>query len=158
MGRAGSLFELRVSRIDGQGLFARRRISAGTRILEFAGRRITLEEAEQRRQPGRRVVLLKVARGLFIDPEQEGNEARYVNHSCEPNCEAIVEEERIFIEAIQDIPAGAELTFDYALDREGELPGNRRGHFTCRCGARTCRGSMLGPWARKKPRGGKRNR
>jgi uncharacterized protein len=158
MSGSGLLVEVDSSPIEGRGVFARRRIPAGTRIVEFTGRRITLAEAEARPPNRCRAALLKAGRGLFIDPEREGNAARYINHSCEPNCEAVLEGKRVFIEAIREIDAGAELTFDYALDRAGELPPDWRQRYACRCGARTCRGSMFGPWAEEKSGGGKRKR
>ena len=78
------------------------------------------------------------------DATRRGNSARFINHSCAPNCEAIEEEGRIFIETIKSIPAGGELTYDYNLIlEERHTPAVKRAH-ACFCGVRRCRGTLLG--------------
>ena len=89
--------------------------------------------------------LFQVTDSLYVDAEREGGDARYINHSCDPNCESDVVGTRIVIKAIKTIPAGAELTYDYALQLEDEpLPSWER-LYACRCGAASCRGTMLDP-------------
>jgi SET domain-containing protein len=138
---------VRRSEVHGKGVFAVRNIPEGTRIVEYRGERLTDEQVERRygEWDGKpeHTFLFEVSRGVCIDAARRGNAARYVNHSCEPNCEAVEEDGRIFIEAIEDIPAGAELTYDYSLE-PADVP--RRAWvraYGCRCGASACRGTMV---------------
>lgn len=141
--------ELRPSPIHGQGVFALRRIRKGTRIVEYTGERISREEADARYGgdgDDRGIVLLFVVDdNTLIDAGRGGNEARYINHSCEPNGQATIEDSRVFIEAIRDIPRGEELTIDYHLD----VPERKRAEwvrrYPCHCGAPTCRGTLVAP-------------
>jgi len=80
-----------------------------------------------------------------IDAGVDGNEARFVNHACQPNCESVIENRRVYIEAIRSIAAGEELTYDYQIQREADDPPDVDTVFACRCGAKRCRGSMLWP-------------
>lgn len=87
---------------------------------------------------------------VVLDCGVNGNIARYINHHCDPNCESVIEEDgRVFIYAIRDIEPGEELTFDYALIWTGEESQEELAIYACRCGAPTCRGTMLSPepWA-----------
>jgi SET domain-containing protein len=77
-----------------------------------------------------------------------GNDARFINHSCDPNCEAVEEDDRIFIEALRDIERGEELVYDYAYEREGRMRPEWKRLYACRCGAKKCRGMILKRGAR----------
>lgn len=140
-------FVIRRSSIHGRGAFALRRIPAGTRLIEYTGERITPEEAAQRYDDDAmehaHTFLFTVDDETVIDGARGGNEARYINHSCEPNCEAVDEDGRIFIYALRDIAPGEEITYDYHLERTGGLPRNWRTLYACHCGAPSCRGTML---------------
>jgi hypothetical protein len=142
------LFELRKSPIQGMGAFALTHIPRGTRIVEYAGERVNHAEAD-RRYDGREhegpVLLFTVDSRTVIDAGVNGNEARFVNHSCEPNCEANIEGGRVYLDALRDIAPGEELAYDYALTRDGSEDEASEEAFRCRCGAKTCRGSMLEP-------------
>lgn len=96
--------------------------------------------------------LFALDNGVLIDAGRGGNAARFINHSCEPNCEAVQEGDRIFIQAIRNIQPGVELTYDYALEREGRLPAGWRERYACRCGAPNCRGTILRPRRKKRRR------
>jgi hypothetical protein len=85
-----------------------------------------------------------------IDAGVGGNEARYINHACDPNCESATENRRVFIRAIRTIQLGEELSYDYLIQRDGDDAPNIDEVYACRCGAKSCRGSMLE--APKKPR------
>jgi SET domain-containing protein len=141
-------FEVRDSPIQGLGAFALRQIRKGTRIIEYQGERITPEEADRRYDDDQsehpHVLLFTVNKKTIIDAGIDGNEAKYINHSCEPNCQAVIEDRRVYIEASRTILPGEELTYDYQLERDGLDPESER-RYTCRCGARTCRGTMLAP-------------
>jgi SET domain-containing protein len=142
-----TLFEVRSSPIAGLGCFATRRIQRGERIIEYVGERITSDEAARRYDDDameqHHTFLFGVEGDMLIDGGVDGNEARYFNHACKPNCEAVMEDDRIFIEAIADIEAGAELVYDYALVREEPWQSHWAELYACRCGAPRCRGLIL---------------
>jgi SET domain-containing protein len=148
--RARSLpFELRRSRIQGTGAFATRLIRKGQRVIEYAGERISDEEADRRYDESRmrrhHTFLFTVDRKTVVDGASEGNEARYINHSCAPNCEAVIEDGRIWIYAVRTIRPGEELGYDYRYQRSGDEDRALEEFYRCRCGAPTCRGSILLP-------------
>jgi uncharacterized protein len=97
-----------------------------------------------------------VDRGLVIDAVVDGNDARFINHSCGPNCESVIEHRRVYIEALRDIAPGEELAYDYQIGRERGDPPNVDEIYACRCGSAECRGSMLWPPKRPKQRKAKK--
>jgi SET domain-containing protein len=140
-------FAVRRSPIQGRGAFATRPIAAGTRLIEYTGERITPAEADRRYPddaPGRHhTFLFAIDDDVVIDAAFGGNAARFINHSCDPNCDAVIDDGRIFIEAIRDIAVGEELAYDYAyVLAERHTPAAKR-RFPCDCGAATCRGTIL---------------
>jgi len=140
-------YEIRSSPIQGVGAFATRPIAAGTRLVEYTGERLTPAEADARypEVPGERhhTYLFAIDDDLVIDAAVGGNDARWINHSCDPNCDAVVEGGHIFIEAIRDIAPGEELTYDYAYQlAERHTPAAKR-RYPCHCGAASCRGTIL---------------
>jgi uncharacterized protein len=141
------LFEVRHSRIHGYGVFASRRIRKGTTVLEYLGDRVTHAQADERYadkdpQDGH-TFLFTVDAKTVIDAGVNGNEARFVNHGCHPNCETVNTNKRIFIEALRTIQPGEELAYDYQIGRDDDDPADVDTIFACRCGALSCRGSML---------------
>ncbi|HYM28355.1 MAG TPA: SET domain-containing protein-lysine N-methyltransferase, partial [Steroidobacteraceae bacterium] len=110
-----ALIRVQDSPLHGQGVFAARRIANGTRVIEYLGERVSHAEADRRYAHkgvgDNHTFLFIVNTRTVIDAGVGGNEARYINHSCAPNCEAVVEQRRIFIEAIADIEPGAELAY-----------------------------------------------
>jgi SET domain-containing protein len=149
-------YEVRRSAIHGSGVFARRKIDAGERIVEYEGERITADESAVRAERGggpvNHTFFFSLADGMVIDGGSAGNDARYINHACEPNCEAYEEDGRVFIYSLQDIEAGEELNYNYALIYEERHTAAVKKLFACRCGAPSCTGTMLAPKkrARKK--------
>ncbi len=147
----GLPFEIRPSPIQGLGAFATRSIAAGTRLIEYTGERLTPDEAEDR-YPGlpegrHHTYLFAVEddddREVVIDAAVGGNQARFINHSCAPNCDAVVEHGRIWIDTIREVAPGEELAYDYAyVLEERHTPAAKR-RFPCSCGAATCRGTIL---------------
>jgi SET domain-containing protein len=140
-------YDIRSSPIQGKGAFATRPIAAGTRLVEYTGERLTPGEADARYPdvPGERhhTYLFAIDDEIVIDAAVGGNDARWINHSCAPNCDAIVEDGRILIEAIRDIEVGEELTYDYAYQlTERHSPAAKR-RYPCHCGATSCRGTIL---------------
>ena len=130
------LFEVRPSTIHGTGVFARVAIPAETEVLEYVGERLTKEESLSRRQADN-FFIFTVTDEFDIDGSVEWNPARFINHSCAPNCEAREGDERIWIVALRDIAPGEELSFNYGYDLQDyeEHP--------CRCGAPECLGYMV---------------
>ena len=154
--KSAPLYRERRSRVHGQGVFAARRIRKGTRVVEYLGERISHKEADRRyelkEENDNHTFLFIVDRGVIIDAGVNGNEARFINHGCDPNCESVIEDRRVFIEAIRTIQPGAELCYDYQIGRDKDDPANVDEVFACRCGAESCRGTMLWPAKRPKPR------
>ena len=140
-------FDIRASPMQGLGAFAVRAIVAGARLIEYAGARLTPAEADARYPDvagERHHTFLFAIDDVVIDAAVDGNEARFINHSCDPNCDAVIEDGRIWIEAIRDIRPGEELAYDYAyILEERHTPAAKR-RFPCHCGAASCRGTILG--------------
>ena len=138
---------VRRSSIHSQGVFALRDIPPGTRILEYTGEKIGKRESERRANErlARAKVTGEAAVYIFnlnkrqdLDGSMKSNIARLLNHSCDPNCEAIQSRGRIWMTAMRDIRKGEELTFNYGFDLENwsEHP--------CRCGTDRCIGFIAG--------------
>jgi uncharacterized protein len=151
------LFEVRHSRVHGYGVFALRRIRKGTNIIEYLGERVSHGLADARyasKDPkDGHTFLFTVDAKTVIDAGVNGNEARFVNHGCDPNCQTVQTGKRIFIEAIRTIRPGEELAYDYRIQRDADDPADIDIVFRCLCGAQICRGSMLEarPKKRAKP-------
>ena len=143
------LFEVRDSGIHGRGAFALCRIRKGTTIIEYTGERISSTEGDRRyRMNGERhhhTFLFSVNDEICIDARRRGNAARFINHSCNPNCQAVDDDGRIFIEAIGTIEPGTELTYDYNMFGVTPRTRNEKSLYACYCGAPDCRGTMLRP-------------
>jgi hypothetical protein len=139
--------EVRPSAIAGFGAFSTRHIQKSSRIIEYVGERITPAEADSRYSDGPSahplVLLFTVDSLTVIDAGVNGNDARYINHSCEPNCEAVTERRHIWIYALRDIEPGEELTYDYSLTGDDDLE-TRASQYGCHCGTSSCRGTMYG--------------
>ena len=147
-------YEVRRSDIHGNGVFARRKIDAGERIVEYEGERITADEsairAEKSGGPVNHTFFFSLADGNVIDGGSGGNDSRYINHACEPNCEAYEEDGRVFVYSLQEIEKGEELNYNYALIYEERHTAAVKKLFECRCGAPSCTGTMLAPKKRVK--------
>jgi len=147
------MMRLRRSRVHGRGAFAVRSIRKGTRIIEYLGDRISHRQAdvryEHKSERDNHTFLFIVDRGVVIDGGVSGNDARFINHCCDPNCESVIDDRRVFIEAVRTIKPGEELTYDYQIGRDRSDPPDVDEIYACRCGAKACRGSMLWPPKRK---------
>lgn len=133
--------------MQGLGVFALSRIPSGERLIEYAGEHLTPAQAEARYPdvPGERhhTFLFAIDDIVVIDAAVDGNDARWINHSCDPNCDAVIEDGRIWIETIKDIRKGEELAYDYAMVLEERHTPAAKRRFPCHCGAKRCRGTML---------------
>lgn len=120
----------------GKGLFAVDAIKKDEQIGEYTGERISKEDADGRQ--GDLVWFFMVDEETYIDAEHDACLVKYVNHSCDPNCESDVVDGRVFYTALRDIAPGEELTVDYAL----EVDEGDDDPYECHCGASNCRGTM----------------
>ena len=139
-------FEVRPSPIQGFGAFATRAIPAGTRLIEYAGERLTPEQADARYPDSddrHHTFLFAIDDDIVVDAAVDGNDARFLNHSCDPNCDVVIDDQRLWIETIRDVEPGEELVYDYAfILPERHTPAAKR-RYPCSCGARNCRGTIL---------------
>jgi SET domain-containing protein len=141
------LYKRKKSGIQGHGLFARQFIKKGKTIIEYTGEHITEEEASRRYDDDtmerHHTFLFSVGDDEVIDAAVGGNDARFINHSCDPNCEAVQDGNRIFIVSIRKIREGEELTYDYQLEREDVPQESWTKLYACRCGSPKFRGTLL---------------
>lgn len=142
----GQLWELRGSPIHHQGMFARKAIAAGTKVIEYLGERVPKAISNERalaweasaREKGEGMVYVFDLNDAYdLDGNVPDNPAKYINHGCEENCEAVNEDDRIFIYSLRDIEKGEELLFDYGYGLEHFLD------HPCRCGAKDCIGYIV---------------
>ncbi|MBB5014626.1 SET domain-containing protein [Rehaibacterium terrae] len=146
----------RRSPIHGNGVFAAVDLPAGTRLIEYKGRLRTHAEADElygdQAETGH-TFLFTLNDEYVIDANNDGNVARWINHGCTPNCEAVLVEhpgsdrrrDRVFIETIRDIRAGEELTYNYGIVLAERHTPRLKKLWACRCGAPGCTGTMLQP-------------
>lgn len=146
-----ALIEVLRSPIHGRGVFALRKIPKGRDIVRYRGKLVTHEEADRGGPDTGHTFLFILNEQYVIDASRGGNEARYINHSCEPNCAAYMIEspskdprkDKVVIEALRDIARGEELTYDYRIEVEGPITQREARMWACFCGSRRCRGTML---------------
>jgi hypothetical protein len=141
-------YTVRDSGIHGRGVFAKEKIRKGKAIVEYKGQRTSYDKAVTRPDSDPRdsahTFLFELDDGRVIDAGVRGNAARWINHSCDPNCVTFEDEDgRVFIEAKRKIRRGEELCYDYRLNVEGRLTKRERAEYACRCGSAKCRGSLL---------------
>ncbi len=153
----GRRIQVRRSGVHGRGVFALQDIAEGEVIVEYAGKVISYEES-QRRHPHdpanpNHTFFFQIDGNRVIDGGDGGNSARWINHSCDPNCFAEEVEDRIFISALRNISAGEELGYDYGLIIEERYTAKLKADYACHCGAADCRGTMLAPKRGWKPKG-----
>ncbi len=145
----GRLFMVRRSVIHGRGAFALQTIPKGTRLVEYKGQIIDWDAVnrlypDDETEGQNHTFLFEIDEERVIDANVGGNSARWINHSCTPNCEAVGEGDRIFIESIKTIRPGQELAYDYNIQLpERHTPAVKQ-RYMCRCGTRNCRGTILG--------------
>lgn len=147
--RSGPWHEVRQSDLHGRGVFAKRHIPKGTYILEYEGVRISTQEADLQ-EPANpdepfHTFFFAISNGLIIDGGQHGNESRFINHCCEPNCEGHESDagDKVFIVALRDIAQDEEILYDYALTIDDKLTKTLKAQYECWCGVESCRGTML---------------
>jgi SET domain-containing protein len=139
------IITVRGSEIHGKGVFASRAIARGERIIEYKGKVITEDEADVRYgdDDSNHTFLFLLDNDMVIDAYRGGNSARWINHSCRPNCEPVEEDNRLYIHATRDIDAGEELSYEYNLVIEDRYTPAIKRLYACRCGTRQCQGTFL---------------
>lgn len=146
-GAMGRRIQVRRSGVHGRGVFAVRPIPAGDTIIEYTGEVISWDEA-LRRHPHdptdpHHTFFFHIDDGRVIDASHGGNSSRWINHSCEPNCESDERGGRVFIKALRDLQAGEELSYDYRLTIDERMTARLKRDYACHCSSRSCRGTML---------------
>lgn len=142
--------QVRRSGVHGKGVFALQAIAAGTRLIEYKGELIDWPEALRRHphdpaQPNH-TFYFHVDDEHVIDANVGGNASRWINHACDPNCEAQqLDDGRVFIDALRDIEPGEELFYDYGLVIDERYTAKLKKEYACHCGSPNCRGTMLAP-------------
>ena len=146
----------RRSPIHGNGVFATAPIARGEEIIEYKGTLMSHAEADAMYGDGGETghtFLFTLNDDYIIDANRQGNTARWINHSCAPNCRAVVEEsprgdrrrDRVLIEAIRAIKPGDELTYDYGITLDVPHTARLKKLWQCRCGSPDCTGTLLKP-------------
>jgi len=135
--------------VHGKGVFALQDIAEGETLIEYVGEIISWDEAQDRHphdpKDPNHTFYFHVNEDKVIDALHGGNSSRWINHSCDPNCEADEENERIFIKALRNIQAGEELNYDYGLIIDEPYTKKLKAEYPCWCGAKNCRGTLLSP-------------
>jgi SET domain-containing protein len=144
----------RRSPIHGNGVFAVASIKKGEEIIEYKGTLMTHDDADEMYGDGGETghtFLFTLNDDYIIDANRKGNIARWINHSCNPNCEAFVEEnekgktrkDRVIIQAKRNIKPGEELTYDYGIVLEVPHTARLKKLWVCLCGSPKCTGTLL---------------
>jgi len=150
--KSSKRIQTRKSGVHGKGIFALVDIPKGEVIIEYKGEIITWKEALRRHphnplEPNH-TFYFHITDGHVIDGRVQGNSAKWINHSCNPNCEADEIGDHVFIKSIKKIKAGDELNYDYGLIIDERYTPKLKAQYPCWCGAKKCRGTLLAP---KKP-------
>jgi hypothetical protein len=150
----------RLSPIHGNGVFADELIRKGERVVRYKGKVRSHKQVDRlygEKQENGHTFLFTLNDDYVIDANEDGNVARWINHSCAPNCEAVLEEnddgkpkkDKVFIEAIRDIQPGEELTYNYGIVLAEPHTAKLKKLWACKCGAKKCTGTMLQPKPRR---------
>lgn len=141
--------EVRDSGVHGKGVFATADIPKNTTLVEYVGELLTWKKAQKRHphnpdEPNH-TFFFHIDDKHVIDAAVGGNDARWINHACDPNCEADEVEGRVFIKTLRTIKSGQELFYDYGLVIDDRYTKKLKAEYACRCGSPKCRGTMLAP-------------
>jgi SET domain-containing protein len=150
----------RRSRIHGNGVFAAAPLKKGTRLIQYKGLLRSHEEVDRVYADDvdtGHTFLFTLNDSYVIDANVDGNDARWINHSCDPNCEAVIDEDggdptkdRVFIEAMRGIKEGEELTYNYGIKLSEPHTAHMKKLWACHCGSKNCTGTMLQPKRKRK--------
>lgn len=148
-GSSNRRIQTRRSGVHGKGVFALQDIAEGETIIEYVGEVVSWAEAQERHPHDptdpNHTFYFHVDEDHVIDALYGGNSSRWINHSCDANCEADEVDGRVFIKARRNIVAGEELNYDYGLIIDERYTPKLKAEYPCWCGAKTCRGTLLAP-------------
>jgi len=140
-------YAVRNSKIHGKGVFSKRPIRKGTKVVEYTGPIVSREEADEigtSTVDGHTHTMLFTIDDDHVIDGNRGGDAKYINHSCDPNCEAVqYDDDTIFIESLKSIPKGQEITYDYHLEVPGKITDKVKKEYACFCGSPNCRGTQI---------------
>jgi SET domain-containing protein len=146
---SGRRIQIRRSGVHGKGVFALQDIAEGETLIEYVGEIISWVEAQERHphdpQDPTHTFYFHISESHVIDARVGGNSSRWINHACDPNCEADDRNGRIFIKALRNIDAGEELSYDYGLIVDERYTPKLKAEYPCWCGSSECRGTLLAP-------------
>jgi SET domain-containing protein len=128
------------SGINNLGLFAKTDIKKGEKVIEYKGRKFTHKQVEEddRFDNSKAIYLFTLNERYVLDGDTKTNTAKYINHSCDPNCEVDIIKGKIWIIAIKDIKKGDELSYDYGFGYDADFR-----QFPCKCGSKNCCGYIV---------------
>jgi SET domain-containing protein len=154
------LLQTRRSGVHGKGVFAAQDLAEGETLIEYVGEIISWKEALRRHphdpKDPNHTFYFHIDEKHVIDAKVGGNSSRWINHSCEPNCEADEEGGRVFIKTLRNIAAGEELNYDYGLIIDEPYTKKVKAEYPCWCGSPSCRGTLLSPKPKKKSKAKKK--
>ncbi len=143
------MWKVKSSKIHGTGIFATQNIKKGTKIIQYIGDKVTKSEGDRRSalrikkyldsSKTGSVYIFELNKKYDIDGNVKRNKARYINHSCDPNCEVDIVNNEIWISSIKNIKKGKELSYDYGYEFDKD---DFRDH-TCKCGSKLCIGFII---------------
>ena len=142
------MWEVKKSKLHGRGVFANKNIKKGTKIIQYIGEKISKLEGDKRSEKRIKkylksektgsVYIFELNKKFDIDGNIKQNKARFINHSCNPNCEVDIIDNEIWISSIKKISSGSELTYDY-----GYSFGSDYMDHECFCGSKNCIGYII---------------
>ena len=146
------LYKIKKSNIDNKGLYASKNIKAKQIVIYYKGKLVTKKEVEKNPKfdNDKAIYLFNVNNRYDLDGDFEYNDARLINHSCNPNCEVNGKGLKLWIFALRDIKKGEELSYDYGFGYDEDYK-----QFVCKCGAKNCVGYIVregSRWRIKKSR------
>ncbi len=143
------IWKVKKSKVHGSGVFALQKIKKNTKIIEYIGEKITKREGDRRSEKRLKkylnskstgsVYIFELNKRYDIDGSPLYNRARYINHSCNPNCEVEIEKGHIWIKSIRSIKVGEELNYDYGYEFDEEDYKDHK----CKCGSKNCIGYII---------------
>jgi len=146
------LYKIKKSNIDNKGLYAAKNIKAKQIVIHYKGKLVTKKEVEKNPKfdNDKAIYLFNINNRYDLDGDFEYNDARLINHSCNPNCEVNGKGLKLWIFALRDIKKGEELSYDYGFGYDEDYK-----QFVCKCGAKKCVGYIVregSRWRIKKSR------
>ena len=134
------LYRIKDSKIDKKGLYAKKDIAPGTRIIQYIGKLITKKQTENNDKfdNDKDIYLFNLNNRYDLDGDFKWNTARLINHSCDPNCEVFGTGLKIWVYAMKNIKKGEELSYDYGFSYDEDYI-----NYPCKCKSKACVGYII---------------